>query len=95
MKYAKELDKILSQYSWYDRLVCISYRKWKKKKPTDLWKLSLLFEFLMTPKRLIELNLKTLYKICKRFEKRFGIEARCFYTRVSKMFSHRASETLI
>ena len=84
MKYAKELDKL----PFTDRIMCVSYRKWKKvKEPGKYWKWCLFLEFMMTPMRLIDTNIKTLYKICKRFEKRFGVtDARDFYTRVSKRF---------
>ena len=84
MKYAKELDKLPLS----DRVLCVSYRKWKKvREPGIHWKWRLLLDFMLTPTRLLDTNLKTLYKICKRFEKRFGItDAREFFTRVSKRF---------
>ncbi len=94
MKYAKKLDEILSRYPWYLRVRCISYRKWKKFTPTKNWRLWLLWDFLKSPKRLFDLNLMTLYKICKRIEKRFGVEGMVFFTRVSKTFSPEANETL-
>jgi hypothetical protein len=84
MKYAKELDKL----PLTDRIMCVSYRKWKKvKAPGKYWKMRLFLEFMMTPMRLIDTNMKTLYKICKRFEKRYSVtDERDFYTRVSKRF---------
>lgn len=84
MKYAKELDKLPLS----DRVRCVSYRKWKKvKDPGRFWKWRLFLEFMSTPTSLMDTNMKTLYKICKRFEKRFGLtDARDFFTRVSKRF---------
>lgn len=93
MKYAKELDKL----SLKDKLLMISYRKWKKIKTLGShWKIRLVFELIMSPRYLLETNLKTLYKLCKRFEKR-GIahDAKEFYTRISKMFSKKAACELI
>lgn len=88
MKYAKELDRILSGYSWFTRRMCVSYKKWKKKRYIGhYWRWELLTEFLLSPKSLVETNLKTLYKICKRLHKRFSIEGtREFYTWVSRSF---------
>ena len=84
MKYAKELDKLPPA----DQRMCISYRKWKKvKDPGRYWKWRLYLDFMMRPTCHMDTNMKTLYKICKRFEKRFGIsDARDFFTRVSKRF---------
>lgn len=94
MKYAKKLDEILSRYPWYVRIRCISYRKWKKHVPVN-WKFWLLFDFLKTPKSLLSINLETLYKICKRLAKRFGLDSLEFYTRVSKTVSDTANETFL
>lgn len=85
MKYAKELDKLCIK----DRLLMISYRKWKKFKTLgSYWKIRIIFELMISPRYLLETNLKTIYKLCKRFEKR-GIanDSKEFYTRISKMFS--------
>lgn len=97
MKYAKELDRILCGYPALDRVRCVSYRKWKKvKDPGRYWKLQMVLELIIAPVRLLHVNLKTLYKICKRFEKRFGVpDARDFYTTVSKIFSRDARNTLL
>ncbi len=94
MKYAKKLDEILSRYPWYLRFRCISYRKWKKCVPNN-WRLWLLWDFLKSPKCLFELNLMTLYKICKRLAKRLGLDSMEFYTRVSKTVSEKANETFL
>lgn len=94
MKYAKRLDEILCQYPWYIRIRCISYRKWKKSVPEN-WKFWLLFDFLKSPSSLLSVNLETLYKICKRLAKRFGLESLEFYRRVSKTISKEANETLL
>lgn len=94
MKYAKKLDEILSRYPWYVRIRCISYRKWKKFTPSKNWKLWLVFDLFKSPRELLSLNLQTLYKICKRLAKRFGLESMEFYTRVSKTVSKEANETL-
>lgn len=96
MKYAKELDKIVSCSSFIDKMFLISYRKWKKmKNPGQFWKAKLTFKLAMTPKKLLDTNLKTAYKVCKRFEKR-GIEndSKNFYTMVSKIVSSKASLTI-
>lgn len=97
MKYAKELDNVVSCSSFIDRVFLISYRKWKKIKSLKKnWKTWLLIDILFTPKHLLDTNLKTLYKICKRFEKRkLCDDSISFYTRVSKMFSEKAMITFI
>lgn len=88
MKYAKELDSI----PLYKRIGCICYRRWKRLGPIKHWKVFLLLEFLMRP---CEINVKTLYKICKRFKKRFGIDTDLFFTRVSKTFWKPSRDCLI
>lgn len=88
MKYAKEIGS----YPWYKRAMCISYKKWKKRGPVDGWEYMLFFDFIFTP-MYKDINLKTVYKICKRFEKRYSIDAMSFYTRFSKIFSTNARET--
>lgn len=93
MKYAKELDKVIHNVPMYERLFLISYRRWKKVKPGKWWQIRLAIDILLTPKSLIEINIKTLYKICKRIQKRFGIETNEFYTRISKIFYPKASMT--
>ncbi len=96
MKYAKELDGVLQTCRVSDRLLyLIPYRQWKKRgRPGPLWKLRILLYLLATPIRLLHVNLKTAYKICKRFEKRFGTDgARDFYTAVSKIVSSDARRT--
>lgn len=97
MKYAKELDRILRGLPFVDRIRCISYRKWKKvSEPGRYWKLRVVLDLLMTPARLVHVNLLTLYKICKRFEKRFGVPgAREFCTKISKIFSSDARDTFL
>lgn len=95
MKYAKELDKVVNCSSFIDRVFIISYRKWKKVKNLKThWKTWLFIDILLTPKHLLDTNLKTLYKICKRFEKRkLCDDSSTFYTRVSKIFSEKAAST--
>lgn len=96
MKYAKELDGVMQCCSLCDRPLLISYRKWKKRTPNVFWKFLLLLSILLTPKHLLDINLKTMYKICKRYEKKHHIcDARCFYTSVSKIVSEKASSTFL
>ena len=94
MKYAKELDQVIHSVPLHERIFLISYRRWKKVKPGRWWQTRLFIDILLTPKNLIEINIKTLYKICKRLEKRFGISTNEFYNRVSKIFYPNASVTL-
>ena len=95
MKYAKKLDDILSKYPWYVRIRCISYRKWKKMKLPKNWRLCLIIDFMKAPKHLIDITLQTLYKICKRIQKRFKVNSLdFFYTRFSDVISKRANNTL-
>lgn len=97
MKYAKELDRVVQCCHLMDRVFLISYRKWKKVKHLGtFWKNRFFIEMYFTPKHLIDINLKTLYKICKRFEKR-GIshDSNNYYTMISKIFSDKALSTLI
>lgn len=91
MKYSKEVAGL----PWYTRMWCISYKKWKKKGPSDHWELWLLLDFICTPWYTRDTNLKTVYKICKRFEKRFGVDAIPFYRRLSRTFSDNANKTLV
>lgn len=95
MKYAKELDNVIHNVPLHERIFIISYRRWKKlKNPGRWWRTLLIIDILMTPKKLLDINIKTMYKICKRLEKRFGLEANEFYNRVSKIFYPDASITL-
>lgn len=97
MKYSKELSKIIKEHPIYERLFFIDYKKWKKmKKPGPFWKEKLAFKLMVTPKKLMDTNLKTAYKVCKRFEKR-NIESNSkrFYTMISKIVSSKASLTEI
>lgn len=87
MKYARELDSL----PLHKRLGCICYRRWKKLGPIRHWKVFLGLEFLLRP---CETNVKTLYKICKRFNKRFGTETDEFFTRLTKTFWGPSRETL-
>ncbi len=94
MKYAKELDQVIHTVPIHERLFLISYRRWKKtKNPGKWWKTKLFIEILLTPKKLLDINIKTLYKICKRIQKKFGIDTNEFYNRISKMFFPHASVT--
>jgi hypothetical protein len=94
MKYAKELDEVIESHPFHERIFLIKYRSWKKK--NFLNRLYLSFKLYMTPKKLLDINLKTMYKLCKRFEKR-GLEndAKHFYTMISKITSSKASMELL
>lgn len=93
MKYSKELD---SEHPMYERTFClISYRKWKRIKPGRFWKFRLITELALYPRTYMETNLKTAYKICKRYEKRYGVDGRDFYTMVSKIFSDDARQIFL
>lgn len=96
MKYAKELSEIIKNHPIHERVFLIDYKKWKKiKKPDKLWRAKLTFKLMMTPKKLLDRNLKTAYKVCKRFEKRgFENDSKGFYTMVSKIVSSKASLTI-
>lgn len=96
MKYAKEFESVLKNYPLYERVFLINYKKWKKiKTPDPHWKTKLSLKLFMTPtKKLLDTNLKTAYKICKRFEKRnLCGDSKSFYTMVSKIVSSKASLT--
>ena len=96
MKYAKELDQVIGTVPIHERVFLIPYRRWKKtRRPGKWWQIRLVIDILLTPKKFIEINIKTLYKICKRLQKRFGIETYEFYNRVSKTFYRDASIELI
>ena len=96
MKYNRELIACLSNLPMCDRVRCVSYKSWKKlPSPGLFWRLRLLIEFIMSPRHLIELNIKTVYKICKRLKKRFGEETGEFFTRLSKTFCESSRETLL
>lgn len=103
MKYAKELDNKLKSYSFLIKLTCISYRKWKKKKKLNNdWIRELYYDCVkaeLAPKELYETNMKTLFKICKRLEKKFNVEAKQYYNKLVRTnlfkFTANARETLI
>lgn len=96
MKYAKELDKVISECPVHERVFLIRYKSWKKiKNPGVFWKTRLALKLAFTPKKLLDTNLKTAYKVCKRFEKRkLENDSKQFYTMVSKIVSSKASLTL-
>lgn len=90
MKYSKEL---LGNHHVYERTFClISYKKWKKIRPGRFWKYRLVSELVMYPRSYMDTNIKTVYKICKRFQKRYGLHTNDFYTRISKSFSEKARQ---
>jgi hypothetical protein len=100
MKYAKELAAQLKALPWWVRVACIDYRAWKKKTKTNSWKASLLWdcckcEAFSRYHSVNKINLKTMYKVCKRLEKRYGVESMRFYYQVqkSRMFKFMGSYT--
>lgn len=98
MKYAKELDSVIRETSLMERVFIISYRKWKRVKflKGQNWKVHMFLKILFSPRHLLETNIKTLYKLCKRFQKRKICEdSNFFYTMISKIFSEKASITLL
>lgn len=84
MKYGKLLVEELKLVPIRLRILCISYKKWKRWYPgCSDWRFSLLkdaFWASLCPRELWDTNMKTLYKICKRLHKRFGIPSMEFYT---------------
>lgn len=88
MKYSKELNQTLKTINTFDRIFIIHYKKWKKMKNLNKnWKFELLLKILFTPKHLLDINLKTLYKICKRFQKRnLCDDSNFFYIMISKRY---------
>lgn len=94
MKYNKELMTQLESLPLYDRIRCISYKTWKRIWPTH-WRVRLLVEFLMSPRHLIDLNIKTVYKICKRIKKKFGEETADYFNWISKSFCESSRQTLL
>lgn len=102
MKYRKELQSILRNFPYYIRKLCISYKKWKKAKFDPLWQTKLYIDCARAeyaPKELWDINMKTFYKICKRYEKKYNVPAKEFYNRTVKSsrfkFTAQARETLI
>lgn len=104
MKYGKELKNILSKYTILIRNLCISYKKWKKWKPLCgyNWKLGIMIDCIKAnyaPKELYDINLKTLYKVCKRLQKRYDIPSMEYYNYITKIgifkFTSVAKETFI
>ena len=95
MKYAKELNSVMKKHPIHERIFLINYKNWKKvKNPGSFWKARLALQMFMTPKKLMDINLKTMYKLCKRFEKRkIENDSKNFYTMVSKIVSSKASLT--
>ena len=94
MKYAKDLDKVIKTLPFHERIFIIKYRSWKKMKTPNMSYLK--FKLFMTPKKLLDINLKTMYKLCKRLEKRHIVEdAKHFYTMTSKSVSSKASMDLL
>lgn len=96
MKYNQELMSKLKSLPMCDRIRCISYKAWKKiSDPGTTWRIKLFIQFVTSPKHLIELNIKTVYKICKRLRKRFGLETNEYFTWISKSFCASSRETLL
>lgn len=98
MKYSKELENVIEKIPFYERMFLIDYKKWKKMKtyPWPFWRTYIKVVLFLTPKRLLDINLKTAYKLCKRFEKRnVETESKSFYTMVSKIVSSKASMDLL
>jgi hypothetical protein len=96
MKYAKELDLTMKNFPLHERIFLISYRKWKKIRPGPFWKARLAVEVFISPVKLLDVNLKTVYKLCKRFEKRFDLhDAKWFGNMISKIVSTKSNETMI
>ena len=84
MKYGKQLVEELRSVPLRFKVLCISYKRWKSWHPgCTNWKVSLLADAFLAslcPKELWDTNMKTLYKICKRLNKRFGVSSMDFYT---------------
>lgn len=97
MKYAKELDNVINACPFHERIFLIRYRYWKKmKRPWPMWRTYIKIALLLTPKKLLDTNLKTAYKLCKRFEKKeIEKDSKGFYTMISKMVSSKASTVLL
>jgi hypothetical protein len=92
MKYAKELDKILHDMNPWDRVFCINYKSWKSRFDKN-WRVSIFIRLCMTPAKFMSLNIKTVYKICKRIQKRFGVQTQDFFNMVSKIFNSESRLT--
>lgn len=61
-----------------------------------MWRTYLKIALFLTPKKLLDTNLKTAYKLCKRFEKReIEKDSKSFYTMISKMVSSKAVMDLL
>lgn len=92
MKYSRELEKVMETVPFYERPFLIDYKKWKKMKtPWPFWRTYIKIMLFLTPKKLLDINLKTAYKLCKRFEKRnIETDSKSFYTMISKMVSSKA-----
>lgn len=88
MKYGKVLVEELRAVPARIRVFCVSYKWWKRWTPgCSNWKLSLLndaFWASFCPSELWNTNMKTLYKVCKRLNKRFGLPTMEFYTWLTK-----------
>lgn len=102
MKYAKELREVLRAYPLYVQQLCISYKKWKQTRLDSLWRTRLYLECLkanLAPRELWDTNVKTLYKICKRLQKKYDVPAKEYYynlVRTSRFrFTYQARETLL
>jgi hypothetical protein len=104
MKYGKELKNILSKYNPFIQNLCISYKKWKKWRPkcNYNWKYEIFMDCIKanySPKELWDINLKTLYKICKRLNKKYNIDTENYYIYIVKSslfkFTQKAKLTII
>lgn len=94
MKYGKELGIKLRVLPWYVRMMCIDYKLWKKmplhccggwihKLMWDCYKCETLNKTYAND-TINKMNVQTLYKVCKRLQKRYDIPAMMVYTRILK-----------